>query len=111
MRSLVAPSARRPSSSATRFSLARTACATLRRRSSHNWASRSARRRERAPFGEHNSGRKKRQASWEGSLLTSEQAKPKTEADSIFECLPNRIHQVFDPYVAATPDSVALSED
>jgi hypothetical protein len=32
-------------------------------------------------------------------------------ADSILESLPNRIHQVIEPYVAATPDSVALSED
>jgi long-chain acyl-CoA synthetase len=44
-------------------------------------------------------------------LLTSEQAEPKTEAESILEGLPNRIHQVFDPYVTGTPDSVALIED
>ena len=32
-------------------------------------------------------------------------------AAKILESLPNRIHQVVEPYVAATPDSVALIED
>jgi len=32
-------------------------------------------------------------------------------AAEILESLPNRIHEVFDRYVAATPDSVALVED
>jgi acyl-CoA synthetase (AMP-forming)/AMP-acid ligase II len=44
-------------------------------------------------------------------LLTSEQAERKAEAASILESLPARIHQVFDRYVATTPDSVALIED
>jgi len=43
-------------------------------------------------------------------LLTSEQAEGKVAA-SILESLPNRIHEVFDRHVAATPDSVALTED
>ena len=44
-------------------------------------------------------------------MLTSEQVDSKSEAAGILESLPDRIHQVFDPYVAATPDSVALVED
>ena len=44
-------------------------------------------------------------------MLTSEQVDSESEAAGILESLPNRIHQVFDPYVAATPDSVALVED
>jgi acyl-CoA synthetase (AMP-forming)/AMP-acid ligase II len=44
-------------------------------------------------------------------LLTSEQTERKTAAASILASLPNRIHQVFDPYVAATPDNIALVED
>jgi long-chain acyl-CoA synthetase len=47
----------------------------------------------------------------EGSLLTSEQSYRGAEAANILEGLPNRIHQVFDRYVADTPDSVALIED
>ena len=44
-------------------------------------------------------------------MLTPEQAERKTTTASILESLPSRIHQVFDPYVATTPDSVALIED
>src|SRR6516164_6764254 len=69
----------------------------------------SARRRE-APIGGP-TGRQKRQSEWEGSLLTSEQADRKAAAANIVEILPNRIHQVFDRHVAATPDSVAFVED
>jgi long-chain acyl-CoA synthetase len=44
-------------------------------------------------------------------LLISEQAERKAAAASILASLPNRIHQVFDRHVAATPDNVALTED
>jgi acyl-CoA synthetase (AMP-forming)/AMP-acid ligase II len=44
-------------------------------------------------------------------LLTSEQAERKAATVSVLANLPNRIHQVFDPYVATAPDSVALIED
>jgi len=44
-------------------------------------------------------------------LVTSEQAERGAAAASILASLPNRIHQVFDHHVAATPDSVALVED
>jgi long-chain acyl-CoA synthetase len=53
----------------------------------------------------------KRQSDWEGSLPTSEQAERKATADGILANLPNRIHQVFDRYVAEAPDNVALVED
>jgi long-chain acyl-CoA synthetase len=38
-------------------------------------------------------------------------AEGKAAAASILESLPNRIHQVIDRHVAATPDSIALVED
>ncbi|WJR75543.1 class I adenylate-forming enzyme family protein [Bradyrhizobium sp. NP1] len=41
-------------------------------------------------------------------MLTSERSDAAAE---ILESLPNRIHQVFEHYVAATPDSIALVED
>ena len=41
-------------------------------------------------------------------MLTAER---RDSAAKILESLPNRIHQVVEPYVAATPDSVALIED
>src|ERR1700745_3166923 len=47
----------------------------------------------------------------EGSLLTSEQSYRGAEAAGILEGLPDRIHQVFDRFVAKTPDSVALIAD
>ena len=43
-------------------------------------------------------------------MLTSEQAE-RTAAASILASLPDRIHQVFDRHVAATPDGVALIDD
>src|SRR5215475_276206 len=72
--------------------------------------SRSARQR-RAPTARQATGRKNRQSEREGSLLTSEQAGRSAAAADILASLPNRIHQVFDRHVAATPDSVALVED
>jgi long-chain acyl-CoA synthetase len=42
---------------------------------------------------------------------TSEQAERKATADGILASLPNRIHQVFDRYVAETPDNIALVGD
>jgi long-chain acyl-CoA synthetase len=65
----------------------------------------SARRRK-APL-----RRQKAASREEGSLLISEQAERKAAAASILASLPNRIHQVFDRHVAATPDNVALTED
>jgi long-chain acyl-CoA synthetase len=44
-------------------------------------------------------------------LLTLEQAERSAAAADILASLPNRIHQVFDRHVAATPDSFALVED
>jgi long-chain acyl-CoA synthetase len=44
-------------------------------------------------------------------LLTTEQAERSAAAADILASLPNRIHQVLDRHVAATPDSVALVED
>jgi long-chain acyl-CoA synthetase len=44
-------------------------------------------------------------------LLTLEQAERQAAAVGILESLPSRIHQVFEPHVAATPDSIALIED
>jgi acyl-CoA synthetase (AMP-forming)/AMP-acid ligase II len=44
-------------------------------------------------------------------LPTSEQAERKATAAGILGNLPNRIHEVFDRYVAETPDNVALVED
>jgi acyl-CoA synthetase (AMP-forming)/AMP-acid ligase II len=44
-------------------------------------------------------------------LLTLELSERDAAAAEILEALPNRIHQVIDRHVAATPDSVALVED
>jgi long-chain acyl-CoA synthetase len=44
-------------------------------------------------------------------LLTLEQAERQAAAVRVLEGLPSRIHQVFEPHVAATPDSIALIED
>src|SRR6516225_468752 len=44
----------------------------------------------------------------EVSLLTTDR---QDAAAMILESLPNRIHEVFERYVATTPDSVALVED
>jgi long-chain acyl-CoA synthetase len=44
-------------------------------------------------------------------LLKSRQAERDTAAASILASLPDRIHQVFDRHVIATPDNVALVED
>ena len=43
--------------------------------------------------------------------MLTEQAERTTAAENILANLPNRIHQVIDRHVAATPDSVALVED
>jgi long-chain acyl-CoA synthetase len=44
-------------------------------------------------------------------LPTSEQAERQATAAGILANLPNRIHQVFDRYIAEAPDNVALVED
>src|SRR5215468_9259708 len=71
--------------------------------------SRSARAREAPTSGREEAGKSAIGA--EGSLLTLEQSEREAPAAKILEALPNRIHEVIDRYVAATPDSVALIAD